>query len=92
MEFPIVILADSGQSLSTVSSEILFDPEVGLAIKKDKEKWQELKNFLDNKEIKEAKRLLYVALTRAMDYLVISGEITSDKRESFLKWLNQTTS
>lgn len=92
LEFPIVILADSGQSLSTVSSEILFDPEIGLAIKKDKEKWQELKSFLDNKEIEEAKRLLYVALTRAMDYLVISGEITSDKRESFLKWLSQTTS
>lgn len=92
LEFPIVILADSGQSLSTVSSEILFDPEIGLAIKKDKEKWEELKNFLDNKEIEEAKRLLYVALTRAMDYLVISGEITSDKRESFLKWLSQTTS
>lgn len=92
LEFPIVILADSGQGVRLVSDEILFDPEAGIALKKDKEKWDKLKAFLDNKEVEEAKRLLYVALTRAMDYLVISGDIASDKRESFLKWLNQTTS
>jgi ATP-dependent helicase/nuclease subunit A len=89
LEFPIVILADSGQEISGVSSEILFDPQIGLALKKDKDKWEMLKKFLEQKEIEEAKRLLYVALTRARDYLLISGEMKSDRRESFLKWLNQ---
>jgi len=90
LEFPIVFLADSGQNISnSASSEILFDPERGLALKKDKDKWEKLKGHLEQREIEEAKRLLYVALTRARDYLVISGELASDKKESFLKWLLQ---
>jgi ATP-dependent helicase/nuclease subunit A len=89
LEFPIVILADSGQNISFSSSEILFDPEKGFALKKDKNKWEGLKEHLEEREMEEAKRLLYVALTRARDYLVISGEMASEKKESFLKWLNQ---
>lgn len=89
LEFPIVILADSGQEISGVSSEVLFEPETGLALKKDKDKWEMLKKVLEQKEIEEAKRLLYVALTRARDYLLISGEMKSDKKDSFLKWLDQ---
>jgi ATP-dependent exoDNAse (exonuclease V) beta subunit len=89
LEFPIVILADSGQSIAGVSSEVLFEPETGLALKKDKDKWEMLKKVLEQKEIEEAKRLLYVALTRARDYLLISGEMKSDKKDSFLKWLDQ---
>ncbi|HHY70554.1 MAG TPA: UvrD-helicase domain-containing protein [Thermoanaerobacterales bacterium] len=89
LEFPIVILADSGQVISGVFSEVLFEPGTGLALKKDKDKWKMLKEILEQKEIEEAKRLLYVALTRARDYLLISGEMKSDKKDSFLKWLNQ---
>jgi len=88
LEFPIVILADSGQNISVTSSDILFDPELGFALREDKEKWDKLKQHLEQKELEEAKRLLYVALTRARDYLVISGEMASEKKESFLKWLN----
>ena len=89
LEFPIVILADSGQNIPFTSSDILFDPEKGLAFRKDKDKWEQLKAYLEQKEVEEAKRLLYVALTRARDYLVISGEMASEKKESFLKWLKQ---
>ncbi|MDD4569016.1 MAG: UvrD-helicase domain-containing protein [Tepidanaerobacteraceae bacterium] len=88
LEFPIVILADSGQEISGKSSEVLFEPGLGIAIKKDRDKWESLKKALEQKEIEEAKRLLYVALTRARDYLLISGEMKSDKKDSFLKWLN----
>ncbi len=87
LEFPIVFLADSGQNISFTSSEILFDPEKGFALKKDKDKWERIKEHLEEKEMEEAKRLLYVALTRARDYLVISGELASERKESFLKWL-----
>ncbi|NLZ54926.1 MAG: UvrD-helicase domain-containing protein [Thermoanaerobacteraceae bacterium] len=89
LEFPIVFLADSGQDISFTSSDILFDPEIGFALREDKDKWEKLKQHLEQKEMEEAKRLLYVALTRARDYLVISGEVKSEKKESFLKWLNQ---
>ena len=41
------------------------------------------KNSLARREIEEAKRVLYVALTRARDYLLISGEIKSEKKDSF---------
>ena len=91
LEFPIVILADSGHTISSQSSEVLFEPEMGFALKKDKEKWDSIKKGLEEKEIKEAKRLLYVALTRARDYLLISGEMTSKRRDSFLKWLEPET-
>ncbi|HHX23510.1 MAG TPA: UvrD-helicase domain-containing protein, partial [Thermoanaerobacterales bacterium] len=91
LEFPIVILADSGQEISGRTSEILFEPELGIALKKDKDKWETLKNSLARREIEEAKRLLYVALTRARDYLLISGEIKSEKKDSFLKWINPET-
>ena len=91
LEFPIVILADSGHTISSQSSEVLFEPEMGFALKKDKEKWDSIKKGLEEKEIKEAKRLLYVALTRARDYLLISGEMTSKRRGSFLKWLEPET-
>ncbi|WP_296970958.1 exodeoxyribonuclease V subunit beta [Tepidanaerobacter sp. EBM-38] len=88
LEFPIVILADSGQEISGIFTEVLFEPKIGLALKKDRDKWEMLKKYLNQKEIEEAKRLLYVALTRARDYLLISGEMKSDKKDSFLKWLN----
>ncbi|MGI6424321.1 MAG: UvrD-helicase domain-containing protein [Tepidanaerobacteraceae bacterium] len=91
LEFPIVILADSGQEISGRTSEILFEPELGIALKKDKDKWETLKNSLARREIEEAKRVLYVALTRARDYLLISGEIKSEKKDSFLKWINPET-
>lgn len=89
LEFPIVFLTDSGQDISFTSSDILFEPEIGFALKKDKDKWEKLKQLLEQKEMEEARRLLYVALTRARDYLVISGEVKSEKKESFLKWLKQ---
>jgi len=89
LEFPIVFLADSGHDISFTSSNILFEPEIGFALKKDKDKWEKIKQLLEQKEMEEAKRLLYVALTRARDYIVVSGEMVSEKKESFLKWLNQ---
>lgn len=87
LEFPIVILADCAQDISISSSDILFDPELGMALKQDKAKWDEIKQSLLQKEHEEAKRILYVALTRARDHLIVSGEIKKSKKGSFLNWL-----
>lgn len=87
LEFPIVILADCSQDIKANTSDIVFEPELGMALKKDKTKWDSIKDGLLKKEIDEAKRLLYVAITRARDHLVISGEMKQSKKESFLKWL-----
>jgi ATP-dependent exoDNAse (exonuclease V) beta subunit len=51
-----------------------------------------LKDLANREKLAESRRLLYVALTRARDHLVISGAAAGDaapggKRESWLGWL-----
>lgn len=93
LEFPIVILADAASNFERANSTILFEPEAGIAVKnqdkykKDQDKYKKVKEFIEQKERQEAKRLLYVALTRARDYLVISGELKSGNQDNFIKWL-----
>ena len=102
LEFPIVILADaswsrgSGGGTDTVMNDVkyglscqVFDDTQnkyvdGFAHRRNNQ-MQQLK------EDAERKRLLYVAATRAQDYLIISGQVTFNNQGSWSVggWLKQ---
>ena len=78
LEFPVVVLADAGKERRALSDQAYLLPEIGLAVKLDPPpmlyrlaKWQD---GLQNEA--ESLRILYVALTRAKEKLIISGHTT----------------
>jgi ATP-dependent helicase/nuclease subunit A len=85
MEFPVVFVPNLGQRLNS-GGRMCIDPSFGIALnfklyEEEKHQFKEYKShifqildYLDKrKEQAEIKRLLYVAATRAKDYLVFSG-------------------
>lgn len=88
LEFPIVFLPQLERTTQTDKGRIRFDSELGIVLNLEKEAEQvdekpvcyqtpgfplvKERAALEAKE--ETKRLLYVAMTRARDYLVMMGE------------------
>ena len=93
LEFPLVILADASWERGNYGAPtLLSDPEFGLTCQvydADTNKYEDgfahRRNFKlqSLKEAAERKRLLYVAATRAQDYLLISGTV---KRSQADEW------
>ncbi len=80
LEWPVVVMADLAKSARRDDSTVLFDPKHGVAIKADAVDAANkpmLFRFLRHKtalrEQQEEKRLLYVAATRARDYLLLAS-------------------
>ena len=81
LEWPVVIVPDLSRSLSGDSSAVRFDPTLGVALKLEDEDGAKQKSALytlleqrkkaDDRE--ESKRVLYVALTRARDRLILTS-------------------
>ena len=79
IEFPIVILCDVCTAKKIDNSPIVSSPELGICVKMKKFSSKKQTNYLvekinlenDRREDAESLRLLYVALTRARDYLAI---------------------
>jgi ATP-dependent helicase/nuclease subunit A len=99
LEFPIVALGDLGSSGATNSGRTFFHPRHGLAIQYYDEltaEWVKGPVFLDIEKriktagIEEEKRLLYVAMTRARDTLILSGPSQDSKagKGLFCKWVD----
>lgn len=101
LEFPMVILADASWTRRSGSKPILVaDADFGLSCQVyDFEQNKLVAGFahrrslelLKQKEAAERKRLLYVAATRAQDYLLVSGQIKI-KKNGLLSadgWLGQ---
>lgn len=100
LEFPMVCLADASWEGSAVPPMLLADSQRGLSCKvydptsnRYESGFAHKRNFdlQRRKEAAEAKRLLYVAATRAQDYLLISGAVSLEK-SGFWKargWLGQ---
>lgn len=101
LEFPLVILADASWERGGGAKPILLsDADFGLSCQVfDDESIKNVSafahrrnlNLLDQKEAAERKRLLYVAATRAQDYLLVSGQMTikDNGKLSASGWLGQ---
>lgn len=84
LEYPVVILPDLQRKFIVGNSKALFDKDVGLGLTTSRSDCGENKVFsaIKNKQQQlerlELKRLLYVAQTRAKDYLILSS-VADDK-------------
>ena len=104
LEFPVVIIPDCHRRLINYSGfpDIFFDTEFGLGMKvKDPLMGKKVSSSLHSRileeekirEIAERKRLLYVAVTRARDYMIMSGAVSKfkakeiDKGSNWFDWL-----
>jgi len=96
LEFPIVVLGDAGSGSIRVD-DILIDPQLGLLLStKNTDEVQAAsyqlgKELTKQQEEAEKARLLYVALTRAEQMLIVSGTATLTKKGQFSSksWLGQ---
>jgi ATP-dependent helicase/nuclease subunit A len=95
LEFPVIVVADLGRGAfrGGASDMILHDPEFGLVCKtRMDDEIQAPAGYLWGKwlnermEAAESKRLMYVALTRAADLLVLSGQYNRSS------WMEQISS
>ncbi len=99
LEFPIVIVPELGSPPRSSTSSILFDDGIGLGLTVLGEDYKTTKNAAlslieieeKEKDAEEMKRLLYVAMTRARDHLVLSGKIGSDERTT-VNWMDHLLS
>lgn len=102
LEFPVVVIPELDREFNLSSrTTIAYHKEWGLVHKVkdpngswlDTEATMELKTVEKRAEISELKRLFYVALTRARDYLLLSATAkevkaeTIDEGRSWLDWL-----
>lgn len=78
LEFRIVILADLNRTLTNNRhGYLIYHPQSSLAVKNTSE-FNHAKDLINAEEIAEAKRLLYVGITRAQDKLILSGAGNSE--------------
>ena len=87
LEFPIVVLADAGYTRTARGAPFYLDHRLGLVLNPPNEDavaithrlaaWQE-----GEQEAAEERRLLYVAATRAMEKLIVSGDVRRSTAKS----------
>jgi ATP-dependent helicase/nuclease subunit A len=81
LEWSVVVVADLARSSPSDSSQVRFDPDIGLAFQLADEEGDKQRSALyilledrkRNAEKEENKRVLYVALTRARDQLILTA-------------------
>ncbi len=86
LQFPMVFLPAMDEKLSSKSGPVVFhESEAGISMhyEEDHAKRSKLEPFRIQKlkEEEEQKRLFYVAVTRAMDYLCMSGAELKNKKK-----------
>ncbi len=76
LQFPVVIIPEMSKDLRSYYPRFLFDKEQGIGIKVDEisGKYDLIRKGLDEKELEERKRLLYVAMTRAKNLLILGSQ------------------
>lgn len=87
LEFPVVFLPDTNASaVRSQSGKVLYHPDFGLTYK-GMESYEALKEQGRAEEISEAKRLLYVAVTRAEERLYWCARDGKTHKDSWWAWL-----
>ena len=92
LEFPVVFLSGTGKkfNMQDLNNKILLHPEIGIGVKYidyDKQieydtlSKQAMKEKIKIETISEEMRILYVALTRAKEKLIITGYSKSEKEK-----------
>ncbi|MBI4683646.1 MAG: UvrD-helicase domain-containing protein [Nitrospirae bacterium] len=85
LQFPMVFLPSLDEGHTIRSSSIVIDEEnnkLSIAYEEDSDKRKKIPEFLirKEKETEEEKRLFYVAVTRARDFLCMLGALEKDKQ------------
>ncbi|MDR3348961.1 MAG: UvrD-helicase domain-containing protein [Acidaminococcales bacterium] len=95
LEFKAVVLADCGAAFPADRSSFFYGEEYGLGIKvrcggklQPTGCFDKARESGKNKNLQEARRLLYVAMTRARDKLIISADKV--KNPSWLQWIKSS--
>lgn len=91
LEFPVVFIPACSTALKTNFGKMLLDNEGRLAFKYPWQcaLWDEICAHERQRELEEHKRLLYVAVTRARDRLVILVREAGRNTNSFNNWLQE---
>ncbi|SHH88048.1 UvrD-helicase domain-containing protein [Sporanaerobacter acetigenes] len=86
LEFKVVIVPQMAKNFNTDKSQILFDKDIGLGIKYEgvSPLYDEINAVLKEKEEEENKRILYVAMTRAEERLILGNQ---GKKSGFKKFI-----
>ena len=87
LEWPLVAVFDLGRGPYHPPSDIFIDADTGHFALKDSANFESLKQHQKDKANEEDYRLLYVASSRAKDYLFLSGSIKNYKTASWTKAL-----
>jgi len=97
LEAPVVFAADLSRGLGSNPGSFVFDPEHGLAVQirnpltydlESPLSHQEISKALQDRAMSEEKRLLYVAMTRAEEHLVLVG--CSDLKRAYRSTYRET--
>jgi ATP-dependent helicase/nuclease subunit A len=87
LEFPVVFIADLFSKLNYRTGNVIFDRETGIFIDiedlADTNIIKKIKERMKERDFRENIRVLYVAFTRAKQYLFIGHPETLNERETF---------
>ena len=103
LEFPVVVLADSATRDRSGSDDILLTPDNHVLIRERTRSTVEARDLRDffvererdrrnQRDERESLRVLYVALTRAMEKLIISFSIDKSPQGRFFKFFDKPLS
>ena len=87
LEWPLVAVFDVGRNIYHRPSELFIDADSGSFALRDTPSYEKLKEKHRARNEQEDYRLLYVALSRAKDVLLISGSVKNHKTASWSKAL-----
>ena len=103
LEFPVVILADLSKkfNLQDAQARLLIHKELGIEMFCTKAEgtlawqyptaaWRIMKETICNEAVAEELRVLYVALTRAREKLILVGRVKNDMTKEAKKWCRYT--
>lgn len=103
LEFPVVVLADLSKKLNSqdVQKKVLIHKDLGIGMYCTKSEgtltwryptiaWRAMKEVIQNEARAEELRVLYVALTRAREKLILVGNVSSSGEKCAKTWCRYT--